>query len=343
MKILLYGENWEGTHVDSIGKVLKDLQVDYKIFDFYKYFLNAAEAKNKFENYFDRIYNRVVYTHIERRINAGLLACVNTYKPSTLIISKGINIYPETIAAISEKSILVINWNPDDYFNQSNSSKHLLASLPLYDIVISSRTKRYEHYRDNGVKRIEFIDWYYIPWLHYKVSKEEEVENKILYAGAYSPKRDWFLSEIATEFPLEVYGAGWAKSKWLRKRQNTKLTRQILGQSSFPVYFRKARVNINILNDLNYDQTNLKLFEITACAGFLLSSYSEEAEKIVNADSDAFYFPIWEAGALNKRIKEIFSMDNRDFETIRNNGHQKIINGKHAINDRVNSLLALCR
>ncbi len=52
MKILLYGEDWEGTHVNSIAKVLEELHVDHRVFNFCKYFSDAAATKNINSNYY---------------------------------------------------------------------------------------------------------------------------------------------------------------------------------------------------------------------------------------------------------------------------------------------------
>lgn len=342
MKILLYGELWEGTHVDAIAKVLEGLKIEHKVFDLWKYFLNSHEARNIVDNYYSRIYNRLAYHQIEKKINKELINCVNSYHPTTFIISKGVNIYPETLNAISGNSIMIINWNPDDYFNKKNSSKNLIDSLSIYDIVISSRTNRFDQYKYNGIKRIEFVDWYYIPWLHKKEHGSKIIENKILYVGAYSNKRDWFLSNISDEYSLEVYGGCWAKSKFLKKRKNTVINRQILKQKQFPEKFYQAKINLNILNDLNFDETNLKLFEIPACSGFLLSSYSEASKKILEADTDCKYFKIWDFNAVNNQISEIFKMSNYEFEEVRNNGYNKIIAGSNTINDRVESILKYC-
>ena len=339
MRILLYGEDWEGTHVNSIGKVLEGLRVDHKVFDFCKFFSDTSASKSIIDNYSSRIYNRLVYKLLERKINKELLDLINSYKPSTFLISKGVNIYPETLKVISERSILIINWNPDDYFNKKNSSRNLLESLGIYDIVISSRTNRYAYYQSKGVKRIECLDWYYIPWLQKRVQQETLLEDKILYVGAWSKKRDWFLSQVSDEFPLEVYGSGWAKSKLLRKRKNTVLTKKILPQKDFPQKFRAAKINLNILNDLNFDETNLKLFEIPACSGFLLSSYSEASIRIMNADSDCKYYEIWNVNAVNDRIAEISNMTRLEYDAIRDNGYNKITEGDHTINNRVESIL----
>jgi spore maturation protein CgeB len=339
MRILLYGEDWEGTHVNSIAKVLEELHVNHKIFDFCKYFLNTAASKNIINNYSSRIYNRLAYLLIEKKINKELLDCIDKYKPTTFFISKGVNIYPETLKIIADRSILIINWNPDDYFNKKNSSRNLLESLGIYDIVISSRSNRYAYYRSQGVKRIECVDWYYIPWLHRRVLQETVLENKILYIGAFSKKRDWFLSEISHQFPLEIYGGGWAKSKLLRKRKNTILTKQVLRQKDFPQKFHSAKINLNILNDLNFDETNLKLFEIPACSGFLLSSYSEASSSILNPDSECKYFKIWDLDDIHAKLTEIDRMSLPDYEEIRNSGYNKLLAQKHSLNDRVESLL----
>ncbi len=126
MKILLYGENWEGTHVDSISKVLINKKIDHYIFDFY----NLIH-----KNYNNRILNKVLreitFSKNEKLINALFLKKVNEYKPNVILISKGVNIFPDTIFEIQKFGVKVVNWNADDFFNNFNSSVNLIESLTL--------------------------------------------------------------------------------------------------------------------------------------------------------------------------------------------------------------------
>ncbi len=133
MKILLYGEFWSGTHIDCISQVLKEKNIEFKIFDFYKYIF-----PRRYNIFVDKVLNKLSYENNEKIINFKLLAEINEFKPSHLFISKGVNIFPETLKKFKDKSIIIANWNPDDFFNKLNSSKYLLDSLNLYDYVFSA-------------------------------------------------------------------------------------------------------------------------------------------------------------------------------------------------------------
>ena len=99
-RVLLYGEFWEGTHIDCISKVLNSQNIDCETFNFYPF------IHKQFGNrIFNTIYRKSFYKKNEQIINLELLIEINKYKPDVLLISKGVNIFPETLLEIKKKSI----------------------------------------------------------------------------------------------------------------------------------------------------------------------------------------------------------------------------------------------
>lgn len=336
LKVLLYGELWTGTHVDCISRVLHKKKIEHKIFDFYKIISPVI-----FSNVIDKVNRKVFYYYREKTVNKKLITEIENYKPNVLLISKGLNIFPETLAFFKSKGILIINWNPDDFFNKLNSSKNLIQSLTLYDYVFSARKHLFEEYKSKGISNPIYLDWYYIPWLHKKPKTLLPIENKLTFIGTYSKRREYILSSISSKIPVEVWGSGWESSK-IGSKKNIDLSNKELSQNLFPKIMSSSRVNLNILTKENRDLTNLKIFEITASYGLMLTEFNSTIEDIMK--EDCFYFEVDKINELNNTLEYIFNENNEKLiNQIRINGFNNIIKNNNSINDRVDTILKILK
>lgn len=332
MKILLYGEYWPGTHIDCISEVLKEKNINFKIFDFYKY-INPK----RYNFLFDKVLNKLLYEQNEKLINKLLINEIDIYKPDILFISKGVNICPETILIFKKKNIVVANWNPDDFFNKLNSSKNLQSSLTHFDYVFSARKHLFDEYIDNGIKNPKYVEWYYIPWLHKKHDKQLTINNVITFIGTYSKRRESILMKIEEKFPIEIWGSGWLLSS-LRFKKNVTIKNQFLEQKHFPKIISSSLINLNILTKENRDLTNLKIFEITASNGLLLTENNTTSNSILG--DNVFYFDFNNTEKLNETIKHIFTNSNSTIlENMIANSYQNITMNENSIKHRVEQIL----
>jgi spore maturation protein CgeB len=333
MKILLYGENWEGTHVDSIAKVLLNKKIEYRIFDFHKII---------YKNYNSRILNKFIreiyYTRNEKLVNELFIKVFNDFKPNVVLISKGVNLFPETIFELQKQSAKVVNWNPDDFFNVYNSSEHLLNSLSLYDTVYSARQHLFQEYRDKGIKNPVYLEWYYIPWLHdKKVSVKSEILPNVTFVGTYSRRRQEIISSINGNFKIQIWGSGWDRTR-LRYKNNI-IINNVLSQSEFTNVMSSTSINLNILTLENRDETNLKVFEIPASNGFLLTEKTNAIRDILNPEIDCMFFDPLTKDSINEKIESVFEMSRENYLLMRNRGYNNIISNKNSIVDRVEFIL----
>lgn len=331
MKILLYGENWEGTHVNCISEVLRVKNIDFRIFDFFKII---------FKDFGNRLVNKVArdltYSQRERDVNKLFLREVGSYKPDIVFISKGVNLFPETLRKIQQSSIPIMNWNPDDFFNAANNSAHLLNSLELFDTVFSARSHLFEEYRMKGIRNPVYLDWYFIPSLHRSPDEQLPIEDKVTFIGTYSRRREKIIKSIKDR-SIEIWGSGWERSS-LRFQGNIKF-KTVLSQSKFPEVISRSKINLNILTKENRDQTNLKIFEITASNGLLLSEFTKVSNKILTGGVDCLYYDFELEGDLNEKIEEIFTYDHEKWLQVRNEGFRKVKTGQHSIHDKVGTIL----
>jgi len=334
MKILLYGELWSGTHIDCISYVLREKNIEFKIFDFYKY-INPK----RYTIFIDKVLNKILYENNEKLINNKLFLEIEEYKPDVLFISKGVNIYPETLDKFKRKGIIIANWNPDDFFNKLNSSKYLLDSLNIYVYVFSARKHLFDEYKDKGIRNPHYVEWYYIPWLHSRTTSIIPIKNIITFIGTYSKRRESILKTIEKDIPIEIWGSGWNFSS-LKKNKNINIKNQFLPQSDFPNIISSSLINLNILTLENRDHTNLKIFEITASNGLLLTESIDASISILG--KNAFYFDANVPKSLNESIDNIFS-NNNDNSKIKDAGYKNITTNNHSIFDRVEQIINILK
>jgi hypothetical protein len=333
MKILLYGENWEGTHVDSISKVLIKKKIDHYIFDFY-----TLIHKNYNNRILNKIFREINFSKNEKLVNALFLKKFNEYKPNVVLISKGVNIFPDTIFEMRKFGVKVVNWNPDDFFNKYNSSVNLINSLSLYDTVYSARKHLFDEYREKGIKNPVYLEWYYIPWLHKKCEfSQNEILKNITFVGTFSNRRKEIISSINQNFKVQIWGSGWDYTN-LKLKKNVSINK-ILKQSKFPEVMSLSAINLNILTIENRDETNLKIFEIPASNGFLLSEMTNGIGEILKSESDCKLFDSLIKDSINEEINLIFNMKKEDYLLMRQLGFEKIVKNNNSIVDRVEFII----
>ena len=80
-KYLLYGEYWEGTHIDSISKVFKQKKINHEIFNFFP--LIHKQLGSRIAN---ALYRKTFHFYNERKVNRDLLNKIELYKPDVFIV-----------------------------------------------------------------------------------------------------------------------------------------------------------------------------------------------------------------------------------------------------------------
>ncbi len=331
MKILLYGEYWEGTHVDCISKVLKEKNISYEIFDFYEILIFNTKV-----NILNKILRRVFFPFNEWKINYLLRKKIKEYKPNRFIISKGVNIYPSTLNKIDE-SCKIINWNPDDFFNSLNSSKNILNSIKLYDYIFSARKHLFDEYKKSGLRNVYYLDWYYIPWLHKKPEQNIPIQKKIVFIGTHSKRREEIINSIFSKYKIEVWGSGWSRSK-LNYKKNIKIYNKVLDQNEFPMIVNESYINLNILTLENRDFTNLKIFELSACGGLVLTEENKTSQCLLN--NEGVYYNMKN---LNEKIEYIFNLSLEDYNEKKERLYNYVVNNNNDINSKVEELLKIIK
>ncbi len=323
MRIAVYGEDWIGTLPQLLTSDLRRRGHTVEHFDFTT-ILPGIRSRSIFE----RIKRRGLFRLYVAQIRSKFSHCVNEFNPDVVIISKGLHLDRSTIETIKRSGAFVVNWNPDDFFNMKNSSADLIAAIPEYDLIVSAREHLFPRYTNVGAKSTLFLDWYYVPELHYP--RNLPISYNVTFVGSWSPFREEFISKL--DSPVSIWGGGWEKSS-INFRKKHDFRNAVLSQDEMSAVFNQSRFNLNLLTRENSDYTNLRLFEVTASGGLLMTERNSHAKALLSEFHQALMFD--NVGEFNELIKS-----SHDFDRIADEGRLVITNSRNTFADRVDSLLA---
>lgn len=322
MRIVVYGEDWLGTLPQLLTSDLMRRGHTVEHFDFTT-ILPGIRSRSLLE----RVKRRGLFRFYVDKIRIEFLQIVKNFKPDIVIISKGLHLNNETIKIIKATGAFVINWNPDDFFNMKNSSLDLIAAIREYDLIVSAREHLFAKYTEAGAKSTLFLDWYYVPELHQPHNLP--ISYNLTFVGSWSPFREEFISKL--ESSVSIWGGGWDKSSMSFRKKND-LKNAVLTQTQMSKVFNQSRFNLNLLTRENSDYTNLRLFEVSASGGLLLTERNSHSKLLFKEYQQALMFD--NANEINDLTKS-----NYNFDEIAREGRLAIINGRNTFSDRVESLL----
>ena len=327
-KILIYGEDWAGTLPNLLSNDLVDKGYEVKVFDWTNI---MPGIRNR--SYISRAKRKVFLSYYNRKIQSTFYLDIQDFQPDIIIISKGLNLNHKFIQNLQKQGFPIHNWNPDDFFNSKNSNENLIQSMPYYNSIISSRNHLFDKYKEAGVQKLIYCDWYYEPSLHYP--RKTSIEREISFVGSWSLSRERFIKKI--DIPVDVWGGGWEKAK-ANVMPNHNIHRRVLSQIEMSEVFCSSRFNLNLLTHENDDRSNLRMFEVPASGGLLLTERNSFSENLFKMGKGCLLFDTVED------VNKIIMNSDQNFEEICETGYFTMTHGKHAFSDRVehvmNELLA---
>lgn len=321
-KIVIYGENWLGTLPKLLNDELVRRGYDVVHFDF-----TDILPGIKHRSFIQRVQRILLNQFYVNEIQKAFCRIIDHERPDLVIIAKGLHIKQQTLKYIKDNGTLLVNWNPDDFFNMKNSSELLIKSMPYYDLIVSSRDHLFDKYKEYGANQLLFLDWYYVPELHFDHGLTHDIN--VSFVGSWSPNREEFISKI--DRPLMIWGGGWEKSQSnFRKKHH--VNKVILSQIEMSKVFNRSRFNLNLLTNENSDYTNLRFFEVPASKGLLLTERNQHSIKLLQDGKECLMF---------ESVKDVNSVLNNsyDYNSIAKSGYKRIIADSHSFSDRVQTLL----
>ena len=228
-----------------------------------------------------------------RRFNLDVLRAASEHRPDAVWIEKGVWIYPNTLRKLRRDfGCLSIHYTPDPAIT-FHRSRHFLASIPEYDLMVT--TKRYELdlYHRHGVRKLLLQYPSFDTDIHRperpSLEERRRYEADVVFVGTYTPGRERYLKTMAQlGIDLAIWGGRWEKCR------DSYLGRRVrggsLGGRNYALALGCAKVGLGLLSPLVPDRSTTRSFEIPACGTFLLAERTEEHRALFEEGEEAEFF-----------------------------------------------------
>ena len=203
-----------------------------------------------------------------RKVNEVYQRKIDEFRPDLLVSLKGESLLPSTIKnARSNFGVKTCLWYPDDprFFN--SLAGHIAWH---YDAVFTCSNRAIELYKSIGIDNVYRLPFACDPEIHRSHETERQRISKAVFVGAFSYSRYRFIRKlIKANIPIDIVGPQW----------NLLLPKNVISNGVFGKdmadLFQRYSVCINLHQNLDYGP-NMRTFEVTGSAGFLLTDNAED-------------------------------------------------------------------
>lgn len=329
MKILIVGAAEPFSLETFYAEALSLYQNDVSIVPVHSLFTSYYKKST-----FNKIKHRLHVSHIYAKLNRLILEKVKDERPDVVWVFKGMEVYPNTLRAIRECGVFLVNFNPDHPYHftgYGSGNRNIVTGLREYDLhfcYAKSVMERIAHETKIVVKRLPF---------GYAVSdgdfqKIESVNENLraCFIGFCDAARLAVVRELSsTCIPIDVYGTGWSG-----KLQESEMLR-INGPVYNEEYWRKLRsyrVQINMLRPHNAGNHNMRTFEVPAVGGILLTARSYEQSEFFEVGREIFDFGSFSELASN--ASELLSLSAESSSAIRLRARKRSVDSEYSYVER---------
>jgi spore maturation protein CgeB len=228
-----------------------------------------------------------------QQYNAALHAALER-RPALLWVEKGILVDPHVLHAARARGVRwLVHYSPDNYCLAQNDSRHLRAALPLYDLVVTTKTHNVEPLRRAGARRVLLSGNAYDPATHRPLeldpAERQALACDVSFVGRWEREREALLGVLAAEpIRLSVRGPGWERVRHAALRACV-TARPVLGDA-YARTLVAAKIGLGLLSRLADDAITQRSVELPACGAFMLAERTEEHLAHFREGEEAAFF-----------------------------------------------------
>jgi glycosyltransferase involved in cell wall biosynthesis len=226
-------------------------------------------------------------------LNRDLVRRAQAYRPDVLWVDKGIWVCPRTLREVRRQGVrTLVHYTPDPAIVY-HKNRHFLASIPEYDLVVTTKAYEVELYREYGAREVLLQYPSYDRDVHQpQVPTAEEASRyaaDVVFVGSYTPGREKYLRPLARAgVHLVVWGSAWDKCR-VPELQRHIQGRQVGGRD-YALALSCAKIALGILSPVCPDRSTTRSLEIPACGTFLLAERTEEHKALFEEGKEAVFF-----------------------------------------------------
>jgi hypothetical protein len=226
-------------------------------------------------------------------LNREIVRRAQACRPDVLWVDKGMWVCPRTLREVRSQGVRpLVHYTPDPAIVY-HKNRHFLASIPEYDLVVTTKAYEVELYRRYGAREVLLQYPSYDRDVHQpQVPTAEEASRyaaDVMFAGSYTPGREKYLRPLAKAgINLVIWGNLW--DKCLEPELQRHIRGRQVGGRDYALALSCAKIGLGLLSPLCPDRSTTRSLEIPACGTFLLAERTEEHQALFEEGKEAVFF-----------------------------------------------------
>lgn len=323
MTIFIVAPYGEGFLANSYAEALKFIGHDVFWFDSnWEYFNIMIYAKNRF-------LRRLLRPRLWELLNKKLILSIKETRPDLVLTFKASFLHPIIIQDIRTRvGIPIVNYYPDNPYcgvplspyRTSAQRRDLIDCLREYTLVFNWSNDIVTRLNQDNVNSVYLpfgVDTNVFNPIPLGNDMNLQADSKIVFIGQRSKKRDIHIGAVKKN-RIVIWGAMWNFASRTVKRQHIIRKERVFGEKCAVVY-SNSNICLNIVDDLNMPGHNMRTFEIPACRGLMLATYTDEQNEFFPEGEAAVYYrdPLELDDIIERLLK-----DRKEREHIRDNAYR---------------------
>lgn len=227
-------------------------------------------------------------------INRIALHRAQEFRPDLVWIEKGVHLSPETIKRLRKSSGLLVHFSADNQMISGNQSPFYMASIPLYDVHVTTKPHNVEWLRAQDAQRVEQMGKGFDPDLHRPITLTPEEQTAyacdVGFVGHWEPSRETLLLWLWQQ-GYRVKARGGRNWHYAKHRRHPLFAEchQLMGDD-YAKALCGAKINLCLLSQWFGDKSTARSIEIPACGRFMLAERTDEHLSLFQEGLEAEFY-----------------------------------------------------
>lgn len=236
-------------------------------------------------------------------VNQQVLRQIEGRNYDLIWINKGVVLWPETIQKLRQKTACLIHYTPDTAFHQ-NRSRFFFKTLPLYDLLVTTKSFEMEEYRRRiPESKIHLTTQGYDPDVHHPTTDIPKSLSAILI-GLHEPHRERCVHVLRKAgIPVRIGGKGWERvAATYSHDPNFEFLGSMVFGEAYSSALASSAIGLGLLSKRFPELHTTRTMEIPACGTLLATERTSETSAFFG-EKEALFFEDFED--LGRRAKAL--------------------------------------
>lgn len=291
-----------------------------------------------------RIFHKLGLPLDSENLNSKAVKLVDSNVFDIIWVEKSIMLKPSTLRSMKLKNPLakIISVSEDDMFASHNRSVYYDKSLPIYDIVFTTKVYNLIELKTLGAQSTELFLDSFDENLHRPLSKYSDIKTKkydVCFVGTFERERAETMIWLSSKgVKVTIFGNGWSGLK--DRYANLIIKDKPVYGEKYVEVINNSKINLGFLRKINRDEVTSRTMEINACESFLIAERTSRHTELFIEGKEAEFFSTNKE--LYEKIQHYLTHDNLISE-MSSRGRARCIRSRYDMTNQVSLILTITK